>query len=84
MTEKGTRLREQENKYFFAVHRDATRRDIKRAVESLYKVNVASINTMVMRGKVKRLGRAMAKRPNWKKAIVTLKQGETIDFLQEV
>lgn len=80
LTEKGTRLKELERKVLFEVARDANRADIRRAVEALFSVKVASVRTQVVRGKTRRLGRFVGRRPNWKKAIVTLAEGSDIDF----
>lgn len=81
LTEKGTRLSGEENKYLFRVDRRANKMDIKRAVEELFKVGVVSVNTMNRRGKAKRertpnFGRTA----NWKCAVVTLKEGDKIDL----
>ncbi len=84
LSEKGAIMREKDNKYMFVVDLKASARDVKRAIETFYKVSVKQVNTLITRGKDKRMGRGFAKRPNWKKAIVTLKQGESIDFMQEV
>lgn len=80
LTEKGTGLGERENKVLFEVHMDANKIEIKQAVEHLYEVKVLSVNTQVVRGKLKRMGRFMGRRPNWKKAIVQLAEGSSIDF----
>ena len=82
LTEKGSRQREEQNKYYFEVALGANKVEIKKAVETLFKVGVVDVNTMITRGKEKRMGRAYGKKPNWKKAIVTLKSGETIDFFE--
>jgi len=82
LTEKATRLREK-NQVVFEVAREANKIDIKNAVEALFKVNVTSVNTLVMRGKDRRMGRGYAKMQNWKKAMVTLKDGQTIDFFAD-
>ncbi len=81
VTEKGTRLSEQENKYFFKVARDANKIEIKRAVEQMFNVAVASVNTLNCKGKPKRM-RSMqyGRRPDWKRAVVTLKDGSKIDL----
>jgi len=84
LTEKGNDLREADNKYLFEVDKNATKNDIRNAVEALFKVNVTSVNTLIMRGKVKRFGRMRNKKPNWKKAIVTLESSDTIDFFDGV
>lgn len=78
-TEKGSVL-QTENKYLFAVDTRANRIEIRRAVEEIYKVSVGKVNTMNILGKRRRVRRAEGKRPDWKKAIVTLKEGETIEL----
>jgi large subunit ribosomal protein L23 len=82
LTEKSNRLREQ-NQVVFEVARDANKIQIRDAVEKLFKVKVARVNTLVMRGKDRRMGRGYAKMQNWKKAMVTLKEGHSIDFFAE-
>jgi large subunit ribosomal protein L23 len=82
LTEKGTRLRDEQNQYLFEVDLRATKRDIKDAVETLFKVSVADVNTLIVRGRMRRMGRSYAKTRNWKKAIVTLKADESIDFFE--
>ena len=82
LTEKSNRLREQ-NQVVFEVARDANKIEIRNAVEKLFKVKVARVNTLVMRGKDKRMGRGYSKLRNWKKAIVTLKAGDAIQFFDE-
>jgi large subunit ribosomal protein L23 len=79
LTEKASRLREA-NQVVFEVARDANKIQIKDAVQKLFNVSVTNVNTLVMRGKDRRMGRGYGKMQNWKKAIVTLKDGETIDF----
>ena len=78
-TEKGT-VQSSINKYFFAVKKDANKIQIKKAVEDLYKVKVQGVNTQVMPGKLKRVRQQQGKTPDWKRAIVTLKQGHKIDL----
>jgi len=84
ITEKGVLQKEKDNKHLFHVAMDANKFDIKRAVEQLFKVNVTTVATMVVRGKTKRFGfrREEGKRPNWKKAVVTLKKGEKIEAFE--
>jgi large subunit ribosomal protein L23 len=84
ITEKSNLQKESQNQITFEVSRWANKIEIKKAVEKLFRVKVLSVNTMNVRGKVKRLGRSVGKRPNWKKAIVTLKEGERIDFFEGV
>jgi large subunit ribosomal protein L23 len=81
LTEKANQLRE-DNKVIFEVERTANRVQIRHAIESLFNVKVADVNTLIMRGKERRMGRGHAKMQNWKKAIVTLKEGSTIDFFE--
>ncbi|MBN1916507.1 MAG: 50S ribosomal protein L23 [Verrucomicrobia bacterium] len=81
LSEKGSDLGESQNQYFFRVAVDANKIEIKRAVERLYKVKVAGVNTMRMSGKRKQLRRKVGRKPDWKKAIVTLKQGHSIEFV---
>lgn len=84
ITERSTALGERENKYLFEVDKTANKLQIAHAVEAIYGVKVTDVNTSVVRGKVKRVGRTVGKRPNWKKAIVTLVDGDTIDFFANV
>ena len=83
MTEKGQNMREDENKYLFEVERTATKRQIRGAVEALFDVTVTDVHTMIVRGRMRRMGRGHAKTRNWKKAIVAVAEGETIDFFEE-
>lgn len=81
ITEKGTSLSEKENKYFFRVDRGANKTEIKQAVEQFFKVSVVSVNTMRYSGKRKRERTARyGKRSDWKRAVVTLKEGNKIDL----
>jgi large subunit ribosomal protein L23 len=77
-TEKNDRLKEQFNKYAFEVDIRANKIEIRQAVEQIFGVTVLKVNTMRVHGKVKRRGRSVGRRPDWKKAIVTLKDGDTI------
>jgi large subunit ribosomal protein L23 len=81
ITEKSNIVKDSLNKVSFIVVRTANKKQIKEAVEALFKVKVSDVHTAIIRGKMKRMGRYMGKRPNYKKAVVTLKQGYTIDFL---
>ncbi|MFQ5839793.1 MAG: 50S ribosomal protein L23 [Candidatus Methylomirabilales bacterium] len=81
ITERGTFLKEQ-NKYLFEVDRTANKLEIKHAVETMFNVRVVRVHTVTMKGKVKRLGRFMGRTPAWKKAIVTLKVGDAIEFFE--
>lgn len=80
LTEKGNALRENENKYLFEVARDANKQQIKDAIETLFNVAVDDVKTMIVRGRLSRMGRGHAKRQNWKKAIITVREGESIDL----
>jgi large subunit ribosomal protein L23 len=82
LTEKGNALREQENQYLFEVERTATKTQIRSAVETLFKVKVVKVHTMNVRGRMRRMGRGYAKTRNWKKAMVSLKSGDSIDFFE--
>ena len=82
LTEKGNKMRETQNKYLFEVDRRANSIAIKNAVETLFNVHVDRVNTMIVRGRLRRMGRGYSKTRNWKKAIVTLKKGETINFFE--
>ena len=82
LTEKAARLKEQ-NKVVFEVDPKANKIEIRQAVEAMFDVKVTDVSTLVNRGKVKRLGRRVTKRPNWKKAIVTLQEGDDIQFFDE-
>jgi large subunit ribosomal protein L23 len=84
LTEKGTRLREEGNQYLFRVAKRATKIEIKRAIEELFKVTVLEVRTVQVRGKVKRLGRFQGRQPSWKKAVATLKAGDSIDLYEGV
>ncbi len=78
-TEKGTNIHAKENKYIFKVDCNANKVEVKRAIEEIYKVKVEKVNTINMLGKWRRVRTVEGKRPDWKKAIVTLKKGETIE-----
>ena len=82
VTEKSTTLRGEENKYTFYVSLRASKTEIKRAVEELFKVKVIKVNTSNLKGKKKRLGIHEGYTPRRKKAVVTLKPGATIRMLE--
>ena len=84
ITEKGSILREQTGQYTFDVDTDANKIEIKRAVEAIFKVKVTTVRTQMMHGKVKRLGRSAGRRPDWKRAIVTLAADQTIELFDQV
>ena len=84
VTEKSTLQRELGNVLAFEVHVDATKVEIKQAVEQLFGAKVADVRTASQRGKLKRQGRYSGRRPDWKKAFVVLKQGEKmIEFFDQ-
>lgn len=80
LTEKGNILRESQNQYLFEVARGANKIEIKDAIETLFNVKVEDVRTMIVRGRIRRMGRGHAKTQNWKKAIVQVAEGETIDL----
>ena len=84
LTEKITAMRESGNKVGFVVRSDANRIEIKKAIESSLKVKVERVNVVNVNGKTKRLGRFSGKRSDWKKAIVTLKEGEKLELYESV
>ena len=84
LTEKNAVLKEALNRVAFEVAPDANKIEIKRAVEEAFQVSVKAVNVLNVRGKLKRLGRNMGRRRDWKKAIVTLKEGSTIEFFEGV
>jgi large subunit ribosomal protein L23 len=84
ITEKTTALKENQRSLCFEVHKDASKPEIKKAVESLFGVKVQDVRVANVHGKVKRQGRYMGRRPDWKKAYVVLKQGEKmIEFFEQ-
>ena len=83
ISEKATRIAEKQNQILFKVLRDATKPEIKAAVELMFKVEVASVTTTVQKGKVKRFGRAIGRRDHVKKAYVSLKAGQELNFTGE-
>lgn len=97
LTEKSARLRETgggasaraegdtyKQQFVFEVARDSNKIEIRRAVEQLFKVAVTDVRTLVVRGKEKRMGRFSGRRPSWKKAFVTLRAGDNIEFFEGV
>jgi len=77
-------MRETQNKYVFEVTRTATKPEIKEAVEKLFSVTVLSVNTILVKGKLKRMGRNVGYRSDWKKAIIRIQDGQTISKFGEV
>ncbi len=83
ISEKATRIAEKQNQVLFKVLRDASKPEIKAAVELMFKVDVASVQVINQKGKVKRFGRSMGRRDNVKKAYVCLKPGQELNFSGE-
>jgi large subunit ribosomal protein L23 len=81
VSEKTVELGKKYNKYVFLIDRQANSQETKKAVEGIYKVKVTAVNLINQKGKVKRLGRSLGRRSDFKKAVVTVKQGQTIDIL---
>jgi large subunit ribosomal protein L23 len=84
ITEKSTTQKEAHNQLTFEVDRRANKVEIRRAVEQVFKTKVVDVRTIQMKGKAKRFGRTLGRRRNWKKAIVTLAQGERVEFFEGV
>jgi large subunit ribosomal protein L23 len=82
VTEKSTTRLGLDRTYGFVVNREANKKEIATAVEQHYGVKVATVRTVIVRGKNKRFGRHYGRRPNWKKAYVTLAQGHSINFFE--
>ena len=96
LTEKGTSLKEsggmpkttdekdRRSKVLFEVHGDANKVQVRQAIEALFSVKVVDVHTQIVRGKEKRVGRFVGRKPNWKKAIITLAAGNKIEFFEGV
>jgi large subunit ribosomal protein L23 len=84
VTEKSNIEKEAHNKLFFEVDRKANKIEIKQAVEQIFKVDVLGVTTLSVKGKKKRVGRYFTERPDWKKAVVTIKPGQRIEFFEGV
>jgi large subunit ribosomal protein L23 len=83
LTEKGNAMKESQHKFLFEVAIDATKPQIRAAVEQAFPdVRVQDVHTMIVRGRMRRMGRGHAKTQNWKKAIVTLREGDKIEFFE--
>ena len=80
ISEKATVIAEESNQFVFKVARDATRPEIKQAVEKIYSVAVRTVTVLNVKGKVKRNARGVSRKPGWKKAYVRLEEGHDIDF----
>lgn len=84
VTEKSTDRLEKDGAYSFVVAKNANKVQIAQAVESLFNVSVRAVRTMQYRGKERRMGRYVGRRPAWKKAVVTLREGDTIEIFEGV
>lgn len=84
ITEKSNKLHDKLGKVVFKVNIDSTKHEIKRAIELLFKVKVLAVNTILMQGKKRRVRHSIGRRPNWKKAIITLEEGQTIEFFEGI
>ena len=80
ISEKGSLLAESTHQVLFKVRPNANKIEVKKAVESLFKVKVTRVRMARYLGKIRRVGRSMGRRPEWKKAYVTLREGDKIDF----
>lgn len=84
ITEKGSRIREKQNRYYFQVSPEANKLEIKDAIQTIFKVEVLDVCTVNVRGKLKSVGRTQGRRSSWKKAIVKLKPGQTIELFDTI
>ena len=84
ITEKATWMKDSSNKYVFEVEKKCNKIEIKKAVEDLFKVTVVDVNTYSTHGKIRTRGRFKGRRPDWKRAIVQLKEGDTIEFFEGI
>ena len=82
VTEKSSAAYQERGEYTFEVHPDASKHSIKQAVEQLFGVKVTGVWTSNVRGKARRVGKSVGTRPNWKKAIVKLREGDTIEIFE--
>ncbi len=81
-TEKVDKMRDRENKFAFEVAVQSNKTEIKQAVEAIFKVKVLAVHTSIAKGKIRRIGKNTVMRSNWKKAIVTLKDGDAIALFE--
>ena len=84
ITEKATHLKEKSNKYVFEVERSCNKIEIKKAIEEIFKVTVKDVHTYITHGKIRTRGRFKGRRPDWKRAVVLLKEGESIEFFEGI
>lgn len=83
VSEKGTRLKDSENSYLFVVSRTANKPEIAAAIEEIFEVKVTKVRTMIAHGKPRRTRASVGHRSDWKKAVVTLAEGQTIDVFEQ-
>ena len=83
LTERSTIMKEEHNQYVFEVALKADKGQIARAVSELFKVNVERVRTMIVKGKFRRYSKGGGMRPDWKKAIVTVRKGQKIEFAEQ-
>lgn len=81
-TEKLDRMRDRDNKFAFEIDVKANKTEVKQAIEQLFKVKVLDVKTSIVRGKFRRVGKSEGQKSNWKKAIVTLKEGDAISLFE--
>jgi len=81
ITEKGTELGEKQNKYVFKVCLNANKIEIRNAIEKIFNVKIKKVNTVKLQGKKKKVRLVEGKTPDWKKAVITLKEGNKIEFI---
>ena len=84
ISEKGSLLTEKAHQVLFKVRPDANKIEVKKAVEALFKVKVLNVCTISVKGKRKQVGRLVGRTPSWKKAVVTLKEGQSLEFYEGV
>lgn len=84
ITEKANIDKDRRNSYHFEVPLKVNRQEIREAVEAVFQVKVEAVRTAIVRGKAKRVGKHVGRRPDWKKAIVTLREGDSIDLFEGV
>ncbi|MBI4242270.1 MAG: 50S ribosomal protein L23 [Candidatus Rokubacteria bacterium] len=82
LTEKSMRLKDEQNAVTFRVAPDASKVEIRHAVETIFNVKVSDVRTATVRGKLKRMGRFQGRRPSWKKAVITLAPGHKIELVE--
>ena len=84
ITEKATHLKEKSNKYEFEVERNSNKIEIKKAIEEIFKVTVKDVHTYITHGKIRTRGRFKGRRPDCKRAVVLLKEGDSIEFFEGI